>query len=90
MRGEVVDIGSRRPRFAPETGWVHVTRMPDASLEVQHESRSGDSWGLIAGFAPDELEQAVAAALNALPDYRPARLGLVALPLELDSARPAA
>lgn len=84
MSGKVIDISTRRLRESPETGWVHVHRLCGGQLEVMHESRSGDSFGPLGQFEPDDLERAVAHAIRMLPDYRPSRLGRIALPLPLD------
>jgi hypothetical protein len=73
-----------RSAAKPRNGWLHVYRFPDGDLVVQHESASGNSFGLIARFGADELEQAVRCALNVLPDFPPSRLGQVALPRDLE------
>ena len=84
MTGKVIDISTRRQRENPSTGWIHVLRMCGGKLEVMHESRSGESFGPIKHFEPDELEQAVVHAIKMLPTYKPSRLGKIALPLPLD------
>lgn len=85
MTATVVNISTRRrQRENPLTGWVHVLRMCDGKLEVMHESRSGESWGPIKQFEPDELEQATVHAIGMLPTFHPSRLGKIALPLSLD------
>jgi hypothetical protein len=57
-------------------GLIHVLSQGDG-LEVLHESASGSSFASLARFGPDEREQAVQAALDALPTYAPCKLGEV-------------
>jgi hypothetical protein len=58
----------------PSHGLVHVLPEGDG-LQVLHESASGSSFAILARFGSDEREQAVQAALDALPTYAPCKLG---------------
>jgi hypothetical protein len=58
-------------------GLIHVWRQDTGQFEVHDESASGSSFALLARFASDEREQAVQAALDALPTYAPCKLGEV-------------
>jgi hypothetical protein len=61
-------------RAWPSHGLIHV--LPQGGgLEVLHESASGSSFATLARFGADEREQAVQAALDALPTYAPCKLG---------------
>ncbi len=54
---------------------LHVWRAADA-WELHHENSTGDSWALLDRF--DTREDAVSAALDALPIFPGAKLGEVA------------
>lgn len=57
------------PRPTPR---LHIWRAGEA-YELHHESRSGESWALLDRFPT--REEAVRAALDALPLYPEAKLG---------------
>lgn len=57
-------------------GLIHVLPL-EGGLQVLHESASSSSYAILARFGPDEREQAVQAALDALPTYAPCKLGEV-------------
>ena len=86
----VVNLFPPRQAATRSHGWLHVTRHADGKLAVEHESASGELWGMIATFEQDQLEQAVRCALNILPDFGSTRLGHVALPLEFEPGGKAA
>ena len=54
---------------------LHIWRGA-AGFELHHESATGNSWALLDRF--DNREDALSAALDALPIYPGARLGEVA------------
>jgi hypothetical protein len=54
---------------------LHVWRAGEV-WELHHENRTGDSWALLDRF--DTREDAVSAALDALPIYPGTKLGEVA------------
>lgn len=54
---------------------LHVWRGPDG-FELHHESSTGDSWAFLDSFTT--REDAVSAALEALPIYPGCKLGEVA------------
>lgn len=61
-------------RTWPSFGLIHVIPEDDG-LQVLHESASGSSFAILARFGAHEREQAVQAALDALPTYAPCKLG---------------
>jgi hypothetical protein len=74
---EVVQFVPRR-RPSQSTGLIHVLPLDDGSLEVIHESASGESFACLGRFPADDRDTAVRFALDSLPTYSPARLGRVA------------
>jgi len=70
------DVISLHSRFGRESyGEMHVWRSCQDEWTVGHESASGWSWGVFERFPT--REQAVARALELLPEYAPCKLGRV-------------
>lgn len=58
-------------------GLIHVWRRPSGWLDVMHESASGESYGTIASYPPDQKVWAVQRAIESLDEYAPCSLGEV-------------
>lgn len=61
----------------PHRGLIHVRRVKDADLIIEHEGRGGSSWAILARFDRDDRDKAVRFALDALAEYPGSRLGEV-------------